>query len=600
MIKRAQSNGYETVWFGRVFLFVLLVASALRLWKLEVPSLWFDEVLVAMVAKLPVWSIFQRSMAEDFHPPTFYLLTKLVMTAGLSDFVLRLPQVAFGVTGVWFAWRAGREMLSEGSGLLLASLTAVQPWHVLLSRQLRPYSIVFLFSFMSFFFLWRAIKEGKAKDFLLAGFALWPPVLLHFSGLLAVGGAGLIMLCAWARGRIKFSRFLLFCLVSGMGVACVIPYFVALIKRERAIAGGAGYPEVAGVTLEKLGELFFRDALVHIRLGLAVLIVIGASTLFKRNKLLGFISLGWFTFPLLALVAARYSDYFNPWHLMFLLPPVLIWKTQAVRSLAGERAIPWLACAFAIIGGIWYLFPVRESYYSAASYSGDYKDKAQRILGKHKPGLIYVYKQNGEVGPLNWYLDQFATSNPLRAQRLVSHDGVVILQSSDTGSQQEVLTREPVISLINLPFKQRITAAPHDFMTYVHRMEYVACQPVLEDILIATEAGRTGFAEFTFENYSNVPQRIVVHFGYSNRRAGNRFGVQCRFDDEPYADSFSFESVGPDMRGHEKIELVRDRPYRFLTLRFELFRDGSFSAFTGEDTDGVRFLDFSLQSVSEK
>jgi hypothetical protein len=597
MAVRAQSNGYETVWFGRVFLVVLLGAAALRLWRLEVPSLWFDEVLVAMVAKLPVWTIFQRSMAEDFHPPTFYLLTKLVMAAGHSDFVLRLPQVAFGLTGVWFAWRAGREMLSEGSGLLLAAFTAVQPWHVLLSRQLRPYSIVFLFSFMSFFFLWRAIKEGKAKDFLMAGFALWPPVLLHFSGLLAVGGAGLVMLCAWAQGRVRFSRLLLFCLVAGAGVACVFPFVIALFKRERDIAGIAGYSEVVSATSDRLGELLFRETYSQVRLCLAGLVGVGILALFMRDKLLGLIALGWFLFPLLALVAARYSTYFNPWHLTFLLPPLLLWKTQAVRSLAGEKALPRLACACVVFGGAWYFFPASNFYYSPASYSGDYKDKARSILSEHKPGMIYVYPQNGECGPLNWYLDQFANPNPLREQRLDSDEGFVSLQVPGSGTPQAVLTRKPVTSL-SLPFKLRITADPSDFLTHVNRMEYVACQPVLEDILIATEASRTGFAEFVFENSSSGPQSLTVHFGYSNRRAGNRVGVQCRFDDEPWTESF--ESIGPDTRGHEKIEITRERPYRFLRLRFELFRDGRSSTFTGEDTDAVRLLDFKIEGEPKK
>ena len=520
------------------------------------------------------------------------------MAAGSSDFVLRLPQVAFGLAGVWFAWRAGREMLSEGSGLLLAAFTAVQPWHVLLSRQLRPYSIVFLFSFMSFFFLWRAIKGGRAKDFFWAGLALWPPVLLHFSGLLAVGGAGLVVLCAFARGRVTFSRLLLFSLVACAAMACVSPFLAALFERERTVTGIAGYPGVANATVDRLGELLFREALSPVRLCLAGLVGAGVLALFKRDRMLGALSLGWFLFPLLALIAVRYSTYFNPWHLTFLLPPLLIWETQAIRSLAGEKTLPWLACACAVFGGAWYVFPASTKYYSPTSYSGDYKGQAQGILGAHKPGTVYVYPQNGECAPLNWYLDQFSDPNPMRAQRLGPAREVVSLWSPGAGIPRAVLARKPAISMESLPFKQRITAEPLDFLTQVRSMEYVACQPVLEDVLIATEAGRTGFAEFAFENTARVPQSLVVHFGYSNPSPGNRFGVQCRFDDEPWAESF--ESLGPDMRGHEKIEVARERPYRTLTLRFELFRDGRSSTFTGEDTDAVRFLDFKIEAEQKK
>jgi hypothetical protein len=579
--------------------FILAVAAVLRLWRLGTPSLWFDEVLVAMVAKLPSASVVARSLAEDFHPPAFYLLAKAVMEAGMSDAVLRLPLAAFGLAGVWYAWRVGREMLSEGGGLMLAALTAVQPWHLLLSRQLRPYSIVFLFSLAAFFHLWRAIRDGRARDFLLSSLFLWPPVVLHFSGLLAMGGAGLVLLLALALRRARLAQAWPFFLACGAAGASILPFLSSLFRRESGITGGTGYDGVLGAMLDRLSELLLRELYPGLRLAIACAALFGLLSLLRRDRLQGLVSLGWFVFPLMALVAVRYSTYFNPWHLTFLLPPVLLWQAQAVRTVTGERALPWLAALLALAGGWWYLDIVGASYYQPESYSGQYRQQASRLLAAHSPGTVYVYPQSGVSGPLNWYLDQFSEDNPLRAQRVDPDMARVrAVTPGERGTCETVIERSPVIPMDSLPFRTRITAAPADFLSLVNRLELLACQPVLEDVVVATQAARTGFAEFVFENRNDDPQRITVHFGFSNRLPGNRLAVLCRFDDGPW--EAGFESLGPDPRGHDKIELVRDHPYRTLAVRFELFRDGRAATFTGEDMEAVRLLDFKVEADREK
>ncbi|MFZ5426216.1 MAG: glycosyltransferase family 39 protein, partial [Thermodesulfobacteriota bacterium] len=409
-------------WRGRFLLCAILaVAATLRFWRLETPSLWFDEALVAMVAKLPRESIFTRAFTEDFHPPGFYLLAKAAMLMGMSNAALRIPELAFGLAGVWFAWKAGREMLSESGGLALAALTAVQPWHILLSRQLRPYSIIFLFSLASLYFLWRALRDGKARDFILAGLSLWPPLLLHFSGMLAAGGAGVAALGALLARRVKPGHFILFCIACGLGMALTLPFLSSMFGRE-SIAGSITRLEALATTLNKLNELMFRSQYPGIRSGLLCVAAAGLCATFVRSRLLALVSLGWVLPPLVVLAGVRYSTYFNAWHLIFLLPPILLWQVQAARALLGDRLLAWAALAMAVAGAWWHLGPDSPRYYEPSSYSGNYSEQARGIAGTHAPGTAYVYPESAVSGPLNWYLDRFTDPNPLRAQRLGPED----------------------------------------------------------------------------------------------------------------------------------------------------------------------------------
>lgn len=599
MITRTRPRQIETSRGAYAFfLGIILCAATLRLWRLELPSLWFDEVLVALVAKLPVDAIFFRSMTEDFHPPAFYLWTRLFMSMGLGDAALRIPQAAFGLAGVWLAWRAGREMLSENAGLLLAALVAVQPWHLLLSRQLRPYSIVFFFSLLSFYCLWRGLTGGRRRNLLFAGLALCPPVLFHFSGLLALGGAGLVVCLGLAAWRTDLRGLAGFCLASAIGMAGVLPFLASLFGRESGVTGMTSYVQVLGCTWDRLSELLFREAYPELRLGLAALSLFGLAVTFARHRALGFISLGWFAFPLAALVTVRYSTYFNPWHLTFLLPPLLLWQAQGLEALAGDKRAAWLGLVLTAAGLFWFMDKDAHHYYQPGSYSGAYKAQAASLLAGHSPGTAYAYPESAVSGPLNWYLDQTAAPNPLRAQRLTPQMPSVRLVRPGTSMPDHILYRTPVLEIGPLPSLTRITAEPTDFLAKVNAMEFVACHPVLENVLIAAQAGRPGHAGFVFRNDHPGPQRITVNFGYANASPGNRFAVSLCFDGE--APAASFESVGPDRRGHDKLEIVRERPYETLTVRFTLARNGRSSAFTGEDLEAVRLLDFKVEAISGK
>lgn len=589
---------FTSTWKGRLCLWAILaVAAALRLWRLETPSLWFDEILVAMVAKLPVTTIIQRSLIDDFHPPVFYLITKAVSGVGVSDAALRLPLVMFGVAGVWLSWRAGRELLSERAGLLLAAIVALHPWHLLLSRQLRPYAIIFFFSLLGFVFLYRAFQAGRRRDFVLAALSLWPPLLLHFSGVLVMGGAGLLTLCAWASGRVARTNVGWFSLTCLGGFALVFPFVWMLFSRESTMTGAHGYATVIGVCLDNLRGLLIRESPSGVRLGLAALSLLGLAGLLRSNRLLALMSLGWFLFPLCALVAARYSTYFNPWHLMFLLPMLLLWTAQGVRMLIGDRALPWCAMALAGAGLGLYVAAGEKNYYSQESHNGKFRQQAQALLGNRSPGTVFVYPESGILSPLNWYLDQFAQPNPVRVQHLGPQDLAVRVVVPGSAQPALRIERTPVIPMEALPFRHRVTARPDDFLRQVNRLGFVACLPVLEDVLIATQVGQPGFAEFVFEAGPAAQTAqgggVTVHFGYSNRLPGGRFAVSCRFDDEPWA--AVFESLGPDRRGHDKLELSRAAHFNRLTVRLELQRDGRSPAFTGEDLEAVRFLDFKVE-----
>src|SRR5579884_325232 len=89
-------------WIGLV---ILLGAFALRVWRLAVPSFWWDDAYSTMVASGSLRSIVAALGREDFHPPLHYFLLHYWMRlVGRSEFSLRYMSVAAGVLTVAAAW----------------------------------------------------------------------------------------------------------------------------------------------------------------------------------------------------------------------------------------------------------------------------------------------------------------------------------------------------------------------------------------------------------------------------------------------------------------------------------------------------------------
>jgi len=57
---------------------ILIVGAFLRFYHLETPSMWPDEMLVALMGSFPVQYITRWAIALEVHPPTYHYLIKLI------------------------------------------------------------------------------------------------------------------------------------------------------------------------------------------------------------------------------------------------------------------------------------------------------------------------------------------------------------------------------------------------------------------------------------------------------------------------------------------------------------------------------------------
>ena len=145
---------------------IVLIASFLRLYGLEVQSLSDDELSSWRQSNYENLSdVIQKGVRPDVHPPGFQILLYFVeRIVGDSVWALRIPSVIFGILSVIVIYLIGLRLFSMGEALISAALLAVLWFPVFYSQDARSYSMVLLFTLVSSYFLISVIEELREKS----------------------------------------------------------------------------------------------------------------------------------------------------------------------------------------------------------------------------------------------------------------------------------------------------------------------------------------------------------------------------------------------------------------------------------------------------
>jgi uncharacterized membrane protein len=120
---------------------LVLVAFALRTWRLGDANVWWDEGLAVWAVRKPIieatlWT------AGDVHPPLFFwLLWGWIRMVGQSEFAIRSLSAALGVLTVVLAGALARRVAGPRAGLLALAIVAVARFEVWWSMELRMYML---------------------------------------------------------------------------------------------------------------------------------------------------------------------------------------------------------------------------------------------------------------------------------------------------------------------------------------------------------------------------------------------------------------------------------------------------------------------------
>jgi hypothetical protein len=217
---------------------LVLLAFALRVYRLDAYSFWTDEGLTPERAGYAVGEILRNVIviqgfpSKDTHPPFYYLVIHATRALfGESDFAYRYPSVLFGVLLVPVLYALGRRMGGRALGLLVALLAAVNPLQVYYAQEARMYTLLVLLGAAASLILWLALSDRALSRPRLVRLALVYALLAglmvytHYTAVFLVAAQALFW--AWLLWRAGLKWLILGAAALAVLVAIpLIPYTV--------------------------------------------------------------------------------------------------------------------------------------------------------------------------------------------------------------------------------------------------------------------------------------------------------------------------------------------------------------------------------------
>ncbi len=365
--------------------FILLLGFALRLYRLDAVSLWFDELGQASVAFNGVrWAIAGARMHSGAAPAD-YLITWLIFQLAHNDFVVRLPAAMLGTMTIALVYRLGRELFDKPTSILAALLLTVAPLHLRYSQEVRFYA---LFTCLTVALTIAFIIALRRQDW--PGWIIYTAILIvslysHYYTTIVVLVHGVVLLAillfptqiplrANGAGKAELARwktigcYILTCLVAALAF---LPWFFYAVVQESGSLVGT-HPELtfafvkdahASLVLEQVPNSLtgVRYWPVWLYGSLAVLGCIGGLA-YRKTRLGVLLNTAMVLVSFLLIVAAlRWINYFfAARQLLFILPFYLLLVSlgaMMVARLVGhlargrqhEKVLPSLATAMLVL-----------------------------------------------------------------------------------------------------------------------------------------------------------------------------------------------------------------------------------------------------------
>ncbi len=203
---------------GYLFL-ILVIAGFLRFYKLNFQSLWLDELYTLLESDPDIsWSETYNfvNTNENKSPLYFFVVKLFFLLFGHTDFIARSVSALAGIISVLCIYTLGKEIQDKRTGLFLALLTAINPFHLYYSQEARGYIFVFLFTVLSTLYLFRLLKQPGYKNAIL--FGLFSILICYFHPF------GLIVIVA------QTSVYLFYLLNDKTPFKARLPFFLAYVS----------------------------------------------------------------------------------------------------------------------------------------------------------------------------------------------------------------------------------------------------------------------------------------------------------------------------------------------------------------------------------
>ncbi len=405
-----------------LLLSLILLAFALRVYRLDFFSLRGDESFTVLFVQKPLAQMWEETLSVEPNPPLLYFLLRgWIGSAGNGEFATRFFSAFFGVLCLPLAYRLGRLALpsiegGEEAALVAALLITINPYQIWHSQDVRNYTLWPALSLLALILFWRwyvqprpgkvSCKRKRRGPFgsVLFAFVLAELAALYthyYEAFLLLALNVFVFVTLW-RERKK--------LVEWIGAQIVLavlylPYPLILSNRVSAYGEGSGRQGVAlwdiareTFTAFTLSDTFDAAWREWLWIPLALIVLAGLIFVFTRDRRRGLFFLLYAGVPTLAvfllnifrpLYLERYLNAIAPAYYL-LLAYGIVEGARGVQNRFGLTGVRRAVIAVALAMGVLLAGLALANYWTNPAYA-----KAPDWRGLSK--IIDTNAQRGDI-----------------------------------------------------------------------------------------------------------------------------------------------------------------------------------------------------------
>jgi mannosyltransferase len=384
---------------------LILLAFALRLYRLPEQSIWWDEGHSISMAVAPLSAI-PTLPGMDVHPPGYFWLLHLWMgLAGKSEFALRFLSLLFGVATVALLFRFARRLGGRESkyALLAAAIVALSPLHLAYAQEVRMYAPLTFFTLGSVYAFRELGRRGTRRVWLLYVLTTAASLYTHYFFGFVLIFQNLYWLISWtlARHQRRTTNPPVAGIVTWLSAQLAVlllyaPQIVTATRQVTAYANVNLEPPTVGEFLVQTWQVFTIGLAVRAGwagplmalFAAALALGLGAAANDKPQVLL-FLA-AWLIVPLaIYFVVLQRRASFEPRYLMLITPALYLLLAWGVSALASRaRLLGWLVggalLAASLVGCYSYFF-------DPAFHKDDTRGLASFLMAEATPGDVVFW-----------------------------------------------------------------------------------------------------------------------------------------------------------------------------------------------------------------
>jgi len=412
---------------------LFFLALALRLYCLDCHGLWYDEVASIEIAQRgPIAILTDRFGGMLVQTPLHYLLVWLTMQPVdpyLSTALVRLPSVLAGAITPVAVYALGREMFGRSQGLVAGLLLALSAIHVGQSQDVRPYTLLVLFTTLSVYCLVKAHRTRSGRWWAAFAASTIANLYISYFAMVLVMPALVpyilrVLYRLWSRKGEAVQTFRHALTSLGVIALAAAPVLLDMLQVHRTAPNWGRLPDILvrqlSISISRIQQFGIGGPLEDlVQWGLLLLAIAGVVAAIRKRQLEGMlVCISMVLVPALLLVVLRTSNQVFQRYAIFSLPFYFLLVSNGLVSLWPMRAsMPPLfrraSGAIAGMAAIALLLPFLYSVYlyftpeqhRRLSFLPDYRGVSRYLAEQARPQDLIVLLDEPALGMavVNYY-----------------------------------------------------------------------------------------------------------------------------------------------------------------------------------------------------